>query len=234
MSKKLKKIRTTQVNGNGDKSDNDSSLFTPIKPKTEGQSLLLRAIEKSGITICDGPAGTGKTFISFASALRYLVTDITINKIVIVRPTYTSGREPSIGYLPGTLDEKMGPFMAPIMKDSAPLLIRHSDVESVISKLDIEVVPLQFMRGRTFHNSFIILDEAQNCNMDDFRMFLTRIGRYSRVVIEGDASQADRSDSALRRVMNELEGLSFVSNIYLQNKDVIRSPMVRKILERLG
>ncbi len=228
-------MRATHFNGNGVKSDDSTSqLFTPVKPKTEGQALLLRAIETSNITICDGPAGTGKTFIAFASALSYLVKDPTIKKIVIVRPTYTSGQEPSIGYLPGNLDEKMGPFMAPILKDSAPLLIRHPDVESIIAKLDIEVVPLQFMRGRTFHNSFIILDEAQNCNMDDFRMFLTRIGQYSRVVIEGDSSQADRSDSALRHVMNELTGLRFLSSVYLNNDDIIRSPMVKKILERLG
>jgi phosphate starvation-inducible protein PhoH and related proteins len=229
-----------------------ASVLHPIEPKTAGQEIYLDAIKNKPVVVCNGPAGTGKTFISFGCALREYITNKDILRIVIVRPTITAGDEPGLGFLPGSLHDKMAPFMAPILRDSAPLLIKkakrsssdnrfierfgnsNSDyVSNILSRFDIEIVPLHLMRGRSFHNSFVILDEAQNCKMEDFKLFLTRIGRKSRVVIEGDATQKDRPGGALPELMERLDGLSMVETVKLERVDIIRNPMISDILERL-
>lgn len=232
----------------------DGSLLHKLEPKTAGQEIFLTAIREKPVVICDGPAGTGKTFISFGSALRAYLNDSGILRIVIVRPTIPAGDEPGLGFLPGNIDDKMAPFMAPILRDSAPLLIKknsrtpgdsrfierfgnnsnNSDyVANMLSRFDIEIVPLHLMRGRSFHNSFVILDEAQNCTMGDFKMFLTRIGRKSTVIIEGDATQKDRDGGALPELMQKLEGLPMVECVRLHSEDIIRNPMISDIIERL-
>jgi len=145
----------------------------------------------------------------------------------------------------------MAPFMAPILRDSAPLLIKKKSrsasdsrfierfgnnrdyIADMLSRFDIEIVPLHLMRGRSFHNSFVILDEAQNCTMGDFKMFLTRVGRKSTVIIEGDATQKDRDGGALPELMKRLEGLSMVACVKLHSEDIIRNPMISDIIERL-
>lgn len=228
------------------------SILHPLEAKTPGQQLFLDAIKSKPVTICDGPAGTGKTFISFGCALREYINNNDISRIVVVRPTITAGDEPGLGFLPGTLNDKMAPFLAPILRDSAPLLIRkmarnpgeerfisrfgneRNDTVSILAKFDIEIVPLHLMRGRTFHNTFVILDEAQNCTMADFKLFLTRIGKRSQVVIEGDASQSDRKDGALVLLMEKLEGLDSVATVKLTEDDIIRNPIIYDILRRLN
>jgi len=229
-----------------------TSILHPLEPRTVGQEIFLKAIQEKPVVICDGPAGTGKTFISFGSALRAHVEDKDIFRIVIVRPTIPAGDEPGLGFLPGSLDDKMAPFMAPILRDSAPLLIKkiqrnpsesrfierfgnpNSDyIANVLSSFDIEIVPMHLMRGRSFHNSFVILDEAQNCKMEDFKLFLTRIGRKSRVIIEGDATQKDRQGGALPELMSRLQGLPMVENVKLAPEDIIRNSMISDILKRL-
>jgi len=231
----------------------NESILHPLEPRTPGQEKFLNAIQTKPVVVCDGPAGTGKTFISFGSALRAYVNDKNILRIVIVRPTIPAGDEPGLGYLPGTIDDKMAPFMAPILRDSAPLLIKKSTrnpadtrfverfgngnsdyVANMLSRFDIEIVPLHLMRGRSFHNSFVILDEAQNCKMEDFKMFLTRIGRHSKVIIEGDATQTDRlGKPALPELMSRLEGMDVVECVQLTGDDIIRNPMISDIIERL-
>jgi phosphate starvation-inducible PhoH-like protein len=247
---KKRKIRTVEAPMRQQKTS--TSILHPIEPKTVGQEIYLRAIKEKPVVICDGPAGTGKTFISFGCALRAYVEDSDILRIVIVRPTITAGDEPGLGFLPGNLHDKMAPFMAPILRDSAPLLVRkiprspsdnrfiekfgnsNSDyVSSILSRFDIEIVPLHLMRGRSFHNSFVILDEAQNCKMEDFKLFLTRIGRKSRVVIEGDATQKDRVNGALPELMKRLDGLGVVETVKLTGEDIIRNPMISDIIDRL-
>lgn len=232
-----------------------ADILVPVNPKTDGQARYLDSIEDYPITICNGPAGTGKTFISFAMALKYYLSKNAIDRIVIVRSTFPAGDEPALGFLPGDLNEKMSPLLAPILKDSARQLIkkikRDYEVQSllssnrssmnataaimnaILSKFDIEIVPLQFMRGRTFDRSFIILDEAQNCSMADFTLFLTRIGQQSKVIIEGDASQKDRPDGALPELMDRLEGLETVGVVDLDQRDIVRSPLISGILDRL-
>lgn len=229
-----------------------SGILHPLEPRTAGQEIYLNAIREKPVVICDGPAGTGKTFISFGCALRSYVEDPNILRIVIVRPTIIAGDEQQLGFLPGSLNDKMAPFMAPILRDSAPLLIKKTQrtpadsrfierfgnsntdyVNTILSRFDIEIVPLHLMRGRSFHNSFVILDEAQNCKMEDFKLFLTRIGRKSRVVIEGDATQKDRVSGALPELMTRLNGLSMVETVSLTSEDIIRNAMISDILERL-
>lgn len=226
-------------------------MLVSLEPKSVGQEIFIRAIEDKPIVICDGIAGTGKTIISFGSALRKCIHDDDIERIVIVRPTFTASDEPALGFLPGTLEEKMAPFMAPLLRDSASLLFkkssRNSDDQrfvdrfgngrdatlSALSKFDIEIVPLHLMRGRSFHHSFIILDEAQNCSMTDFKLFLTRVGLHSRVIIEGDSTQKDREDGSLPLLMKKLQGLDFVGIVKLTSEDIVRNNMIADIIDRL-
>jgi len=231
---------------------NSSNILHPLTPRTAGQKIYLDTIGSKPVTICEGPAGTGKTFISFGSALKaYLDDKCAINRIIIARPTLPAGDEPELGFLPGTLNEKMEPFMAPILRDSVPLLIKkpprtvlgreygsqdsrgQQDMSAMLLRFNIEIVPLHLMRGRTFHNAFVILDEAQNCSMEDFKLFITRVGKESKIVIEGDASQKDRKNGALPKFMAKLQGLDCVGLVKLTQEDIIRNPIISKILEKL-
>lgn len=214
----------------------------PLNPQTRGQADLLEAINTSDITICDGPAGTGKTFISFGSALHARLEDPDIKRIIIVRPTIPAGDDDPLGALPGTLEEKMAPLVAPLMKDAAPQLIHtphymdaieyQEFLADLVARLDIEIVPLAFLRGRTFNNSFVILDEAQNCTKNDFKLFLTRIGKYSRVVIEGDSTQSDREDGYLTQLQGLLLEMDRVSVVKLGFEDIVRNELIGEILRR--
>jgi len=224
------------------------SILNPIEPKTAGQEIYLEAIHNNPIVICDGPAGCGKTYISFACALEaYLRGDVA--RIIIVRPTFTSSDEPELGFLPGSLDDKMAPFVAPLLRDSAPQLLKgrtggdqkfvekfgnaRENNSNLLSQFNIEVVPLHLMRGRTFNAAFVILDEAQNCSMPDFKLFLTRIGKKSRVVIEGDSTQKDRENGNLPSLMQKLRGLDYVSVVKLDTTDIIRNPLIAGLIARL-
>lgn len=217
-------------------------LLQPLIPKTRGQEDLLDSIRQKQITICDGVAGTGKTFLSFGSALHARESDKNIKRVVIVRPTLPAGDDDDIGFLPGSLEDKMGPFVAPLIKDSAPLLIEadvHLNateykefVESYLKAIDIEIVPLAFLRGRTFNNAFIILDEAQNCTEADFKLFLTRIGKNSKVVIEGDSTQSDREDGYLSQLQDLLADMPEIGIVHLEGTDIVRNPLISDILRR--
>jgi len=219
------------------------------KPKKN----ILDSVRDKEVVICDGPAGTGKTFMSFGSALRMYLFDENISRIIIVRPTIPAGDEPSLGYLPGSLNDKMSPYLAPILKDSAPLLIKKirrsasdarfverygnptpaTDSEIILAQFDIEVVPLHLMRGRNFYNAFVILDEAQNCTIEDFKLFLTRIGKKCRIVIEGDSTQKDRDRGALPELMRKLNGADYAAIVRLTGEDIVRNPIIADILKRL-
>jgi len=244
------KSRTEKRNTPATENQKDIPFLAPLEPKSVGQEIFIREIESKPIVICDGPAGSGKTIISFGSALRSCIYNEDIERIIIVRPTFTSSEEPELGYLPGTLDEKMAPFVAPLLRDSAPLLFKRTrsnsdqrfvdrfgngreSTASFLSKFDIEIVPLYLMRGRSFHHSFIILDEAQNCSMADFKLFLTRIGKKSRVVIEGDSTQKDRADGALPLLMKKLQGLDYVGIVRLTSDDIVRNSIISGLIDRL-
>jgi phosphate starvation-inducible PhoH-like protein len=233
------------------KEEQKKSLLHPLEPRTAGQEIFLQTVKEHPVVICDGPAGTGKTFMSFGHALRMYLFDEDISRIIIVRPTIPAGDEPSLGYLPGTLNDKMSPYLAPILRDSAPLLIKKiprsaadnkfierfgnptTDSEIILAQFDIEAVPLHLMRGRNFHNAFVILDEAQNCTMEDFKLFLTRIGKKCRIVIEGDSTQKDRDRGALPELMRKLRSAKYAGIVKLTKEDIVRNPIIADILKRL-
>ena len=209
------------------------SLLTYLKPKSTNQRIYVDSIHKSDITFCSGPAGSGKTAIAVGLACQYLINK-QVEKIVIARPTVESGR--GLGHLPGTYSAKIQPYLIPVLEEMSKYLdaetlriFRHSNI--------IELCPLEYMRGRNFHGSFMILDEAQNATFDQIKMFLTRIGRNSKAVVNGDLAQTDLyadMRGGLNTCMNKLEGLEGVSICRLEGTDIVRNDIIVKILNRLN
>ena len=158
-----------------------------LSPKTENQADYIRDMVESHITVCCGPAGSGKTAVCVGLACEYLL-DQKVNKIVVTRPVVESGN--GLGYLPGGFDEKIQPYLVPIIEEMNAYLGRDG-FKALKESGCIEICPLEFMRGRNFHESFMILDEAQNATFDQIKMFITRIGRRSKAVINGDVRQTD-------------------------------------------
>jgi len=200
-----------------------------IAPKTLNQKLYLEAIEKVDMVFGIGPAGTGKTYLAVSMAVRALL-DKKVNRIVLTRPAVEAGER--LGFLPGTLQEKIDPYLKPLYDALYDML----DVERVDRHLErgiIEIAPIAFMRGRTLNDSFVILDEAQNTTPEQMKMFLTRIGYNSKAVITGDITQIDLPTGKLsglieaRNVISGVEGISF---IHFNEKDVVRHPLVQRIV----
>ena len=158
-----------------------------LKPKTRNQATYIKCMEHSDITICDGPAGSGKTAVAVGLACQYL-QEGRINKIVITRPIVESGK--GLGYLPGNFQEKVHPYLVPILEEMNLYLSREK-VHTLQDDGTIEICPLEYMRGRNFHQSFMILDDAQNATHEQMKMFATRMGRQSKCVINGDIEQSD-------------------------------------------
>jgi|TARA_R110002020_G_scaffold194354_10_gene395149 phosphate starvation-inducible PhoH-like protein len=203
-----------------------------LKPKTENQAKYIREMSESDLTFCSGPAGSGKTSVAVGLACEYM-TDKKIEKIIITRPVVESGR--GLGHLPGTLIEKINPYLIPILEEMA-LYLTKTSVESYRSNNIIELCPLEYMRGRNFHNCFMILDEAQNATFEQIKMFITRIGRESKAVINGDLHQTDLkngNDGGLKMCMDKLVGLEGVSICELDYSDIVRNDIISKILLRL-
>lgn len=203
-----------------------------LKPRTINQNEFIRLAVENTITFCQGVAGSGKTHIAVGLALEYLLED-KVNKIVITRPVVESGEK--LGYLPGTAEEKLHPYLLPILDE-----IRHFIPMSKYATLKlhhkIEVVPLGLMRGRNFHNSFIVADECQNASYDQLKMLLTRIGNESKMILTGDVSQSDLHRSMRGGFYDLLTNLSDVDGVAvarLENIDIIRNPIIGKILSRL-
>jgi len=204
-----------------------------LKPKTENQFDYIRTIAESDVTLCCGPPGTGKTAVAVGIACEHLLSD-KVKKIIITRPVIESGR--GLGFLPGTFDEKIHPYLVPVLEEMNRRLNEHR-TKDYRSKGLIEVCPLEYMRGRNFHNSFMILDEAQNCTMEQLKMFMTRIGFNSKAVINGDIDQTDLPPhlrGALQECINKLDGVEQVGIVRLTEKDIIRNKIISKILRALG
>ncbi len=208
-------------------------IKTPKKsviPRSEKQKDYVRALKESDIIISAGPAGTGKTFLAVAVALTMLL-DKKIEKIILSRPAVEAGER--LGFLPGDMREKVDPYLRPLY-DSLYDLLDFEKIQKKIEVGDIEIAPLAFMRGRTLKNSFAILDEAQNATDTQIKMFLTRIGENSKIVINGDPSQIDlpnKSLSGLSRSKKLLGHLKEISAIDFNHKDVVRHPLVSKIVK---
>ena len=208
-------------------------IKTPKKsviPRSEKQKNYVRALRESDIIISCGPAGTGKTFLAVAVALTMLL-DKKIERIILSRPAVEAGER--LGFLPGDMREKVDPYLRPLY-DSLYDLLDFEKIQKRIEIGDIEIAPLAFMRGRTLKNSFAILDEAQNATDTQIKMFLTRIGENSKIVINGDPSQIDlpnKSLSGLNKSKKLLGHLNEISVVDFDHSDVVRHPLVSKIVK---
>jgi len=214
-----------------EKIDNPEEVYKKsvgkVKAKTEGQKKYLDAIEKNDIVFAIGPAGTGKTYLASAVAVNYLKSG-RVQRILLTRPAVEAGEK--LGFLPGDLSEKVDPYLRPLYD----ALIDMLTIEKFITlreKNIIEIAPLAYMRGRTLNNAFIILDEAQNTTYEQMKMFLTRMGFGSKVIVTGDITQIDiqeRSGLVIAQdILKDIDGIEFV---YLTDADVVRHPLVKKII----
>ena len=200
-----------------------------IKAKTTNLKKLVQAVGKKDMVFAIGPAGTGKTYTSVALAARAL-RDKEVKRIILTRPAVEAGE--SLGFLPGDMKEKLDPYMQPLY-DALRDMIPHEKLEGFIEKKVIEIAPLAFMRGRTLDDAFVILDEAQNTTHSQMKMFLTRMGMNAKFIITGDPSQVDlplRQKSGLKEAMRILEEVKEIGFVHLTESDVVRHPVVRKII----
>ena len=201
-----------------------------IKVKNVTQFKYIETIENSTITFGIGPAGTGKTFLAVASAVK-MYTEEKIKKIVLTRPAVEAGER--LGYLPGDLTQKIDPYLVPLF-DSLEYFFGNETLQYLIEKRNIEIVPLAYMRGRTLNNACIILDEAQNATVSQIKMFLTRLGEDSKMIITGDETQIDlhnRDFSGLKKTRKSLSNIEEISVVEFKNSDIVRNKIVSKILE---
>jgi len=201
-----------------------------IKSKTHGQKVYIDAIKNNDIVFGIGPAGTGKTFLAVAMAVTAF-RNKEVNRIVLTRPAVEAGEK--LGFLPGDLQNKVDPYLRPLY-DALYEMLGFETYQKYLEKGMIEVAPLAYMRGRTLDDSFIILDEAQNTTPEQMKMFLTRIGFGSKVVITGDITQIDLpgdKKSGLKEVINILKEIKGISFVYLSDKDVVRHELVQKIIQ---
>ncbi len=207
-----------------------------IQAKTPGQVEMVKAVRNNPIVFVEGPAGTGKTYLAVCLAIAAL-EERRVERISLVRPAVEAGE--NLGFLPGDLKEKIAPYLRPLY-DAINELIPREKVQAYQENNAIEVAPLAYMRGRTLKKAFVILDEAQNTTIPQMKMFLTRIGPHSRVIITGDSSQTDlpnKLPSGFSHAMKTLEGIPGISHIKLSATEVLRHPLVSKIIqayERVG
>jgi len=200
-----------------------------ISPKSDGQRSYITAIQSNDIVIGIGPAGTGKTYLAVAAAVDALYKK-RVKRIILARPAVEAGE--NLGFLPGDLQEKVDPYLRPLY-DALDDTMPHDRVRRALENSTIEIAPLAYMRGRTLADAFVILDEAQNATRAQTKMFLTRLGLNSRVVITGDKTQIDlprRGESGLLEIEEILSGIEGISIVYLDSKDVIRHRLVKDII----
>jgi phosphate starvation-inducible PhoH-like protein len=206
---------------------------SPIKAKTANQQKLVQSVRENDLVFALGPAGTGKTFVSVALAVKALKNKI-VKKIIITRPAVEAGE--NLGFLPGDLKEKIDPYLRPIY-DALNDMLPFEKLKYYMEREIIEIAPLAYMRGRTLHNAFILLDEAQNTTPMQMKMFLTRMGPDSKMIVTGDTTQIDlpsNQKSGLKeavRILNQTKGIGFVE---LNERDVVRHKLVRDIIEAYG
>ena len=204
--------------------------FHRVYPRSGNQALYIRGMRENDIAFCAGPAGTGKTYLAIAEALR-LVLSKKLRKLVLTRPVVEAGE--SLGFLPGDLSQKINPYLRPLY-DAMESLVPYEIIHRMEETRVIEIAPLAYMRGRSLNDSMVILDEAQNTTKEQMKMFLTRIGSGARAVITGDVTQIDlprRTDSGLLhaiKILREVEGIHFS---FLHTSDVVRNPLIKKIIQ---
>jgi phosphate starvation-inducible PhoH-like protein len=226
-----KKSRVIDLTNN--ENHNDGAIYrNRLKPRSENQKDYIRTIAENTITFCQGLAGSGKTHIAIGMALEYLL-DNKVNRIVITRPVIEAGEK--IGYLPGTAEEKLHPYLLPII-DEINHFINIAQYASLKLNNKIEVVPLGLMRGRNFHNCFIVADECQNASYEQLKMLLTRVGTESKLVLTGDVGQSDLNrhlQGGFISMIHALDDIDGIGNCKLESSDIVRNPIIAKILARL-
>jgi len=204
-----------------------------VQPRSVGQVAYVKAIREHDVVVCSGPAGSGKTFLAVAMAVSALRTE-QVRKIVLVRPAVEAGE--NLGYLPGDLQAKINPYLRPLL-DALRDMMDYELLKRLQEQDIIEMIPLAYMRGRTLNNAFIILDEAQNTTVAQMKMFLTRLGVGSKMVISGDTTQIDLPSnrrSGLIDAMERLERVRGCGRVQLGGIDIVRHPLVQRIVEAYG
>jgi phosphate starvation-inducible PhoH-like protein len=201
-----------------------------IRPLGPGQREYIKAIREHDMVICEGPAGSGKSYLAVAMAINALRLE-QVRKIVLVRPAVEAGEK--LGFLPGDMMAKVNPYLRPLL-DALSDILDLDQVQRYLDKEVIEIIPLAYMRGRTLNNTFMILDEAQNTTVTQMKMFLTRMGHHSKIVVTGDGTQTDlpdRIESGLNDAIRRLKNIPEIATVTLAGGDIVRHPLVRKIVE---
>lgn len=204
----------------------------PIKPLNQGQEVLINSLRDNVITICLGPAGTGKTHISVGTAV-YGLCEEQFEKIVIARPIIEAGEK--LGFLPGDFEQKTAPYLMPIF-DELKYYAPNGEINGWKATGELEICPLAYMRGRTLRNSFIIIDEAQNCTFQQLKMIITRIGLGSKLVMVGDETQSDLPSRFMydfKKMAEILTGVEQVGVVKLAGCDIVRNPIIIKVLDKI-
>ena len=209
----------------------DKKYVKNVRARTTGQQELIDAIQKYNLTFAIGPAGSGKTYLAIAAAVDKLEKG-EVERIILSRPAMEAGE--SLGYLPGDLQEKMAPYLRPLY-DALGDRLGGKRVRQYLEDGTIEIAPVGFMRGRTLNNSFVVIDEAQNCTYQQLKMLLTRLGWNSTMVITGDPQQSDLLDglSGLADTANRLDAIPDIGVVRLQSADIVRHPLVSQMLDVL-
>ncbi len=244
--KKSRQAQLYAIDGNGwhpDDADNPQHAVTPahgerpqryqktIKPRSENQATLMKALDEKTLVFAVGPAGTGKTYLAICKAVEALQKG-DVARIILSRPAVEAGEQ--IGFLPGGMEDKLAPYLRPLydaLSDRlSPAQLKHMMAEGII-----EIAPIGFMRGRTLNNAFVVIDEAQNCTYTQIKMLLTRLGWHSTMVVTGDPAQTDLLPelSGLSKAADRLEALSDTAVVRLAGQDVVRHPLVAEMLDVL-
>ncbi len=209
----------------------EQSYVRRVRPYNENQRRLMAAIDEYALTIALGPAGTGKTYLAIAAAVEALEAG-TVSRILLSRPAVEAGE--SLGYLPGSLEDKLSPYLRPLY-DALSDRLGGKRLRGLLTDGSIEIAPIAYMRGRTLNSSFVVIDEAQNCTYGQIKMLLTRLGWHSTMVITGDPDQSDLLPglSGLSDIADRLEPLTGIAVVRLTDRDVVRHPLVANMLSVL-
>jgi phosphate starvation-inducible PhoH-like protein len=200
-----------------------------LRPRTDGQARYVRAMRENDLTLCVGPAGTGKTFLAVGMAVSLLRTG-EVKKIVLVRPAVEAGER--LGFLPGDIVAKVNPYLRPLF-DALHDMMEAEAVKRYMDNDIIEIVPLAYMRGRTLNNAVIILDEGQNTTIPQMKMFQTRMGEGSKIIVTGDVTQVDlpkQTRSGMTDAVHRLRDIERIALVYLDENDIVRHPLVQRVL----
>ncbi len=199
-----------------------------IRPQSENQGRLLTAMEEHNLVLALGPAGSGKTYLAIAKAVEMLEAG-KVDRIVLSRPAIEAGE--SLGYLPGDIQEKMAPFLRPLY-DALNERLGGKRLKALMADGAIEIAPIGYMRGRTLNNAFVVIDEAQNCTYGQIKMLLTRLGWHSTMILTGDPDQSDLLEgvSGLSEISRRLERVAGIAVVRLEDRDIVRHPLVASML----